>query len=297
MNIAVILTCHNRKSLTLQSLVSLKKSIDLYNQSDKDKVNYMIYLTDDGCTDGTVEALKEILPVNTLHVIKGDGNLFWAGGMRKAWNEAISDVIEWDFYLLLNDDTIVNPSAVSVLMEAHRYSLATIGKSGLYSGICCDPKSGMTTYGGDIWTNRLLGLTKRLSSNGKPQECDMANANILLVSKEVVKGLGIFYQGFIHGKADHDYSIQAKKKGYPLFLTSDFCGVCSNDHGTTYSYKNKVLGMNLAQRVNFFKHPLNSNADYLLFIKRNTPWRYPLVWLGRFLNVYCPQVYYMLRRN
>ena len=59
-SIAVLLTVFNRKDKTLQSLERLYKLLPL------DDIQVDVYLTDDGCTDGTPEALTEYFPqVNT----------------------------------------------------------------------------------------------------------------------------------------------------------------------------------------------------------------------------------------
>lgn len=79
-NIAVLLTVHDRKNKTLRCLENLYKQV-LPNYLRLD-----IYLTDDGCTDGTPEAIKRQFP--KVHIIKGDGNLFWNRGMYRAWEEA-----------------------------------------------------------------------------------------------------------------------------------------------------------------------------------------------------------------
>jgi GT2 family glycosyltransferase len=104
-NIAVLLTCFNRKDKTIACLKSLLLTIENYNHNATDKLNLSIFLTDDACTDGTAKAAKEICQEEDIHIIKGNGNLYWAGGMRMAWNEALKHKQTWNFFLLLNDDT------------------------------------------------------------------------------------------------------------------------------------------------------------------------------------------------
>lgn len=300
MNIAIILTCHNRKDKTVGCLKSLRGAIAHYNEihSDRDCIFFEIFLTDDGCTDGTADAVSVLFSSKHLQVVKGDGNLYWAGGMRKAWEESRRNHSLWDFYLLLNDDTVLFNSAFDQLIEAHEYALKNYGKSGIYSGICCDAENrNETTYGGDVWVNRLTARSRRLEPTGKPQVCDMTNANILLVSKDIVDRIGIFCEGYQHAIADYDYSIQAKKHGIPVLVTAKFCGECSNDHGNQSDLAKKIISMTLKERKVYYRHPLHSNNDYLLFIRRNAPLRYPLVILGRFFNVYFPKYYYGLRKE
>ena len=54
--IAVLITCHNRKTKTLRCLENLLKKETTKN------VIVDVYLTDDGCTDGTPEAVAELYP-------------------------------------------------------------------------------------------------------------------------------------------------------------------------------------------------------------------------------------------
>ena len=295
MKIVILLTCYNRREKTLACLDALYKARDDYNAKSKDIIKLSLYMTDDGCTDNTTSIVLSKFSSEALNIIQGDGSLYWAGGMRKAWKAAIKDKNYCDFYLLINDDTIVMPNVFDELLDTHNYSKIQYKKSGIYSGICCDRSDhSRITYGGSKWINKLMAKSKRLSPVGRPQDCDFTNANILLVSKEVVEKIGIFHNGFQHGCADYDYSIQVKKKGFPVLLTANVCGICDYDHGTQEESKEKVLSMSLKQRLDYFRHPLHSNTDYLLFIRRNVPMRYPMVWIGRFLNIYFPHFYYFI---
>ena len=104
MKIAALITCFNRKDKTLSCLTSLYHALDTYNEKSEDKIELSVYLTDDGCTDGTADAVRNNFADKKITILQGDGNLYWAGGMRFAWKEALKKHSEWDFYLLLNDD-------------------------------------------------------------------------------------------------------------------------------------------------------------------------------------------------
>ncbi|MCM1153281.1 MAG: glycosyltransferase [Muribaculum sp.] len=296
--IAVIITCHNRVDKTTCCLETFKKALTKHNSlvSQEDQIKIHVYLTDDGCTDGTAEQVGKIYGPESLTVIKGDGNLYWAGGMRKAWNYAINSGINHDYYLLLNDDTDVFENVFSELMQCEKYAYETFGRCGIYSGICCSTDRKSLTYGGDIITNYLLFKPKRLGPTGSVQQCDMTNANILLIPGKVVDEIGIFYSGYLHGKADNDYSFLARKKGIPVLLTPDYCGECDYDHGTEDDTKRKIINMSRSERRKYFHSPLHSSKDHLTLVKRITPLRYPLVWLGRFLNENFPKLYYAIHK-
>lgn len=290
--IAVILTCYNRKRKTLSCLKGLFLAQKAYLDAD---VSLHVFLTDDGCTDGTAQAVRDSFSGEKITIIQGDGNLFWAGGMRAAWEEALKDSIDWDFFLLINDDTTPLENMFYELISAHEYSLKTYGKPGVYSGVTCDPEDeSIITYGGTVWTSKFLGTDRRVLPIGSPQEVDKTNANILLVAKDVTDKIGVFYKGYIHGAADYDYSIQAKKHGFISLITANVCGKCERDHRDWNTEKNTILSMSKEERIKYFSNPIHSSHDFLTFTRRNTPLRYPMVLIGRYLNERFPTLYYLI---
>jgi GT2 family glycosyltransferase len=79
--IAVLITCHNRRDKTLKCFEAL------YKQESIEDLRLQVYLVDDGCTDGTAEAIIAEFP--ETRILKGSGSLYWCGGMRLAWEEAL----------------------------------------------------------------------------------------------------------------------------------------------------------------------------------------------------------------
>ena len=297
--IAVLLTCFNRKAKTLSCLHTFYEVAQKYNDKvdSESRLQFTVFLTDDGCTDGTADAIKEQFKDKDIHILQGTGSLFWCGGMRFAWQAALESKKKWDYFLLLNDDVEFMDNLFDELFSTNDYCIKQYGMRGIYSGITnsLSDKS-KTTYGGNVWTKKFLGKSRRLAPSGKPQMCDVTNANILLVPLEVVDKIGIFYEGYSHGCADYDYAITARKNGIPALITSNFCGSCDDDHGSSDEQANKVLNMTLKERKAYFSNPLHSNVDYLKFIRRNFKIRYPIVWIFRQVNLYCPKLYYGLNK-
>ena len=64
-----------------------------------------------------------------------------------------------------------------------------------------------------------------------PIECSIANANILMVTKEVVNKIGIFDSKYIHQFAYYDYTLAASERGIPVLLCPGIGGHCVDDHG------------------------------------------------------------------
>lgn len=292
--IAVLLTCHDRKTKTVSSLDSLYDSLDTYNNAhgeEKDKISLATFLTDDGCTDGTSAEVTAKFPEREINIVRGDGSLFWAKGMIAAWECAMKYSKDWDFYLLINDDTIMMSNLFYELMSTHKYSVSNYGMGGIYSGVTCsinDPTE--MTYGGDLWVDGSYSKTRRLTPTGIPQRCNMTNANIFMVEKSVIDKIGIFYP-YKHGGADNDYSIQASKKGIPILITGNFCGKCDFDHASGDDLRNKLANMSFKERLSYFSNPIHSIKDKLVFTRRNMPRRLPFVFFGRMMDVLCPSIY------
>jgi len=309
-NIAVILTCYNRREKTVACLNRLFAAQAVYNAHSRDNredtgrtfdkldktIGLKVFLTDDGCTDGTGDAVREAFAQQDICVLKGTGSLYWAGGMRFAWKEALKEHAKWDFYLLLNDDTLVLDNVFEELFAAHEYALQTFDKAGLYSGVTCatdDPS--VITYSGDLTT--ATGKWSRLDPNGTPQMVDQTNANVLLVAKEVVDEIGIFYEGYIHSAADWDYSILARKAGCPALITANVCGECDFDHTPDVEIMTKLAGMKLAERRRYFKNPVNHDRDHMVFVRRHSPLRLPVAWILRNIRCYWPSFYIWINKK
>ena len=73
--IAALLTVYIRCDTTLRCLRELEK------QKLPQGFIVDIYLTDDGCTDGTPQRVASEYP--HVHIIKGNGNLYWNRGMLR----------------------------------------------------------------------------------------------------------------------------------------------------------------------------------------------------------------------
>lgn len=269
--------------MTLASIQSLQQAKNkLVYDLDLD-----IYLTDDGSTDGTSDEVKKRFPEVTL--VKGDGNLFWAEGMRKSWNKALEKEKEYDGYLLLNDDVEIYGNVFDQLLAAHRYCQDTFNIPGIYIGPTEDKIKGELTYSGSNILNKFLYTQKRLAPNGKFQQCDLANANIMLVSKAVVEKIGILSKGYAHSMADYDYTLTANKNNIPVLVVPEYCGHCKNDHVDKYqAFGNKSF----AERKRILYSPTGlAYTSYLRYMRKFFPYRYPIVAVFGWLKLYFPNFY------
>jgi len=285
--VAILITCHNRKDKTIACLSSLYSSI-----IEQDKYLFDLYLVDDGSTDGTDNAIRTNFP--KVKIIYGNGNLFWAGGMRLAWNTAIKSK-KYDAYLLINDDVILKKDFISNIIATEEFSIISTGKKGIYTGATKDDKSDKITYGGKIITsNHFIVKTQIVIPSNKPEYCELSNANILWISKDVVNCIGIFDNKFTHGIADYDYTRTAHEHKFPIWVVPNICGICSDDHGNNWKPSNTML----KERIKYLKNPKGlAYYEYLYYIKKHFPLYYPYSLIMLWLKTLCPFVWDRLKKH
>ena len=287
--VAVLMTVHNRKRKTLRCLESLKET--LFEQGDA--VSVKVFLTDDGCTDGTAEAILAESWSFPVQILPGDGNLFWNGGMINSWKAALAEG-GWDGYLWLNDDVAVLPAFWQDLLDTDRYSVSTVGKRGVYVGSTQDAETGAFTYGGFVYTNKFTLKDKMLPPNGSVQRAEAGHGNITFVAAEVVEKQGIFCDKYIHGGTDHDYTYLAHKAGFPVLVLPSYSAICEKDHPKDGG-RRKFFELPLRERLKALDDPRGLNLhNALLFSRRCFPLRYPLILATGYFKALFPKTYYRL---
>ncbi len=287
--IAVLTTVHNRRLKTLRCLESLSETSSPW----RDAVFLKVFLTDDGCTDGTAEAIREKSWPFEVEILLGDGSLFWNGGMINSWKAALAEG-GWDGYLWLNDDVVVLPSFWQDLLDAFSYARAHYAKQGVYVGSTQDAATGAFTYGGFVYTNKLTLKDRMLPPDGTFQACEAGHGNITYVSSEVVEKQGVFCDRYIHGGTDHDYTYLAHKAGFPVLVLPHYSAACENDHSKDGGRK-ALFDMPLRERLKYMNHPRGLNLhNALLFSRRCFPWRYPIILVTGYFKALFPKTYYRL---
>lgn len=277
MTIAVLLTTYNRKQKTLACLQSLQE------QKLPAGVELKVFLTDDASADGTAAAVKEQYPAT--HLFHGNGSLYWAGGMRNTWREAIKH--KPDFYLLVNDDTLLTENAIAVLLQYNKNETA------ICIGSTCDNNSGEISYGGWKLSAPRRWKSQRIHSHTAYMDCDFGNANIMLVPHTVVEKIGILADHFTHSLADYDYTLKAKKAGIKVQVAPGFLGSCIDDHGNNW----KSVNTTLKERIHYLKSPKGlAYSEYLRFIKDHFPLSYPSAFVKLWMKTFFPFIWDTLKK-
>jgi GT2 family glycosyltransferase len=179
-------------------------------------------IVDDGSTDGTAQLLERLRRPDDV-IVRGPGDLFWAGGMRRGFEEL--DALEpFDHLLLLNDDVVLRPDALQTLLER------TEGRRDrLVVGVLVDPVTGVTTYGGYRGRTRWRPLSYTLVTEPDDLPVEGMNANAVLVGHDAYRRLGGFSTTFRHGFADFDYALRANSMGIEVLLSLQPVGECARN--------------------------------------------------------------------
>lgn len=263
MKTAVLLTCFNRRDITVKCL---KQLFEL-------NINMEVFLVDDLSTDGTRAAVERLYPA--VNIIQGNGNLFWNRGMHLAWKSALRKG-EFDYYLLLNDDVFLYENSFEEIF----YCSEIMHDNAIISGVI-ESEEGEILYGG---YNKDKQVVK---PNGTIENIIFMNGNFVLVPNSVCKMIGIIDPYYHHDLGDVDYGLRAKKSGIKVVTTrvaigrgikNEFCRVrfwggdlkkrfkklyspLGNHPGINFYFRRRHFGYFNAIRYYLFIHFLNVIPD------------------------------------
>ncbi|WP_282132734.1 glycosyltransferase family 2 protein [Cellulophaga baltica] len=257
--IYIIIPVFNRWHFTKACVEQLQR------QTYKD---FKIVIVDDGSTDDTAGKLAEEYP--EVIVLKGDGSLWWTGGINLGIEYALQH--NADFVLSLNNDTLPKINYLEELIEASNLKPgALIGSTGI------DTNTGEINYCGEqiIWlTDSAKNLVEDIKKKEKRQllEVSYFPGRGLLIPKEVFGIIGKFDQkAFPHYMADYDFTFRAIKAGYKVYCSIDAqLGTYPEASGanqliaqkTWKNYKEHLFGMKGAANLKY----------YFIYVTRHCPW-------------------------
>ena len=266
--VALLMACHNRRDRTLAALAAL------HAQEQRIPSTVHVYLLDDDSSDGTVLAVQEQFP--QTRILHGDGSLYWNGGMRRAFQEAKKN--DPDYYLWLNDDTTLYPTALDTLLSTAKWATEQGDKLFVVVGSVQDAISGQHTYGGmmhDSWWHRLK--FRPVHPSGIPLQCHTMNGNCVLVSRSVARVVGNLSKAFTHAFGDLDYGLRVRYLGANLWVAPGYLGVCPrNSHEGTWLDSN----LPFRKRLRMMTGPKGvPPGEFWIFARRHGGSFWPLFWL------------------
>ncbi|MDA7891095.1 glycosyltransferase [Akkermansiaceae bacterium] len=269
MKIGVILTVHNRWRLTDRCLKSLIGSIELCdNLSD-----YHVYIVDDGSKDKTALMLSKY-DSELVTVVKGSGNLYWAGGMVKGMNVALGDK-NITHFALINNDVVFNTEAFTTVLQDY------FGRNDcIIVGAFQNESNNKLSYG---LRDRRLNFVPLGKKGVYP------NGNFIFVSRASILLCGGLSKCYQHGYADFEFGIRLLRHNRLLYASSDYLGRCEGRKNKIAAWKDAKNSLN--KRLTDFRSPTGFGiSDYKVFL-RDSGNCYYLNLLNVYLKVIFPKLW------
>ena len=199
--------------------------------------------------------------------------------------ELASKKKDYDYYVWLNDDSILFKNAFSIIYNDIKKKSSSII---IGSFISSNQNLNELTYGG---RDKKLSL---LIPSGKPQECLFINGNFVFIPKEIFKKVGFLSKIFTHNYGDTDYGLRAIKKNFKIFIASEVVGVCNKNELELWRKPNTSF----FKRIKSFYKSKNYNIKEVMYFQLV---HFGLIALlknliGVFIIILSPKVYYMLSK-
>ncbi|MFC1466091.1 MAG: glycosyltransferase family 2 protein [Candidatus Brachytrichaceae bacterium NZ_4S206] len=205
-SVLIIVLCYNGVELTLACLASLSK-LD-YAQAD-------VLVVDNASSDGTPAQVRERFP--KVKVIQTGSNLGYAEGNNVGLRYALEH--DYDYALLLNNDTEVAPDFVTELVRACEAD-CTIGVAGPKMYYFA-PKDRLYSIGGEVdWrrgTTRMIGLDEPDEGQfDRSREVDFVSGCALLARVEAIRQAGLLDPRFFMYYEETEWCVRIRRAGWRI---------------------------------------------------------------------------------
>lgn len=179
--------------------------------------NYEVLLVDNGSSDDSVAQLRERFP--NLKIIENSENLGFAGGNNPGIKHALDQGA--DYIWLLNNDTQVDPEALSELVRTAE-AAAEIGMVGSKILVLDRPDT-LHFAGGTV--NLMDGITTHIGAFEKDEgqydhldRVDYATGCSLLVKRKVIEKIGLMPEDYFLYYEETDWCLRAQEAGYAIHM-------------------------------------------------------------------------------
>lgn len=276
--IAIIIINWNTFQLTFNCLKSLEACS--YN-------NISFFLVDNGSIDGSGDKIALEFP--EVNYIKNEKN----EGFTGANNLALKAILEQDFdyVLLLNNDTEVKPNFLS-LLEA---KMNSDNKLAATQPLILNFKNKDTIWNAGGSFNTFFGLTKtRLKGMIFNPQLNIETSTqwitgcCILVKTSVVKQVGLLDNRFFAYFEDVDWSIRMTNLGYKLAVVPESI-IYHHTSGSTKKNNASNEG-NLSP----YAHFLNVR-NHIYLIKKHTFFNTLGSWIYQIVKIFAFSIYFILR--
>lgn len=260
--IYILLPVHNRREITRRIIGCL--NVQTYR-------NYHLVLIDDGSTDGTEEMVKE--QIQSLTVIKGVGNWWWAGSLQQGYKWLKSqDLPLSDVVLIINDDTEFGGDFLErgvALLKKHEKTLLLAQSYSRQTNQLIDA-------GVHIDWRRL---TFKQAVTPEQINC-LSTRGLFLRAGDFFEIGGFFPKLLPHYASDYEFTIRAHCKGMKL-TTDPTLRLWLDEKATGYHQLDKDVPLFASIKKLFSKKSQPNPISWTFFIILSCPWEWKILNLAR----------------
>ena len=239
-NVAIIVLTWNGLADTLACLESLRQL---------KYPNYEVVVVDNGSRDGSPAVIRERFPHVTM--IENERNLGFTGGNNVGLRYALTQSA--DYMLLLNNDTVVAPDFLRLLVEAAKGDAET-GIAGPMIYYHKQPDVIWSAGGAIDWRRRktrMVGLDEQDVGQfeAMPREVDFVSGCTLLVKRAVLEQVGLLDERFFAYYEEIEWCVRARQAGFKIMhaprahIWHKISPAAQADSATVYYYmtRNRLL--------------------------------------------------------
>ncbi len=198
MRAAVLIPVHNRREITLRCLRVLRAA--------ELPAEFGVIVVDDGSTDGTAEAILAEFP--DVILVRGDGHLFWTGGIVAGMRHALAEGAAFLFWL--NDDCRPDADALPLMLDFLEQNPRAI------CGASCFAE------GGDVPVQTAFRQRKAVTASERVTEVDGLSGFCVGLPATICAEIGFPDERRLpHYGADGIYTLLAKRRHYRVVLLRD----------------------------------------------------------------------------
>ncbi|MFA6455783.1 MAG: glycosyltransferase family 2 protein, partial [Bacteroidota bacterium] len=232
-------------------------------------------LIDDGSTDGTFEFVKAKYP--DIHVIKGNGSLWWTAATNLGVKYAIENGAE--YLVTLNNDTVLMPDFFEKMIEGIKKE-----PTALIGALALNSRTMKPYYGGEIINWITAGSKKLLDVLPENEWAGLHTVSHypgrgLLIPSEVFLNIGYYDEKrFPQRFSDDDFAHRAARAGYKIFCNFDAKLVMYPEACGDYEFRQQQNLKKYWQHL-FSKKGSGNILTFTKFAYRNAPQKYFIFFL------------------
>jgi GT2 family glycosyltransferase len=181
--------------------------------AEQDYPSLRTVVVDDGSSDGTNEFLATC-PTEKVHVIRGDGSLWWGGAMNLGMRFVFGVAEDCDYLLMLNDDVRIGPVYVSTLVDDSVVNNGAVVGSGQR-----DEASGALLGSGyEVDYKRMV--FRPIHAQAVAIAVDALPGRGTLFPVRIARRAGYIHKLLPHHFGDIEYTARVKESGNLLLVSS-----------------------------------------------------------------------------